>query len=190
MPLEEAAGLSHAQPPRRAEVLVGSAWIPWEDRARHQRIALDLQAHGAYVSAGRDYTPLFDVLGASRSPYLTAPNYASPGNADAAEWPFTGVTDVEAHGRLGFRAGLELQAARYVRFLMGMGFTYTTPHLLTGSGRCNAEVSAADDDPRRGGCSNGIVNPSHRPVIDVPGRRFRLDGAFTLDFYVTAIGQF
>lgn len=187
--LEGQAGTSL---PTRMELTLGLAIVPWEDRMRFQRFSIDTTARANYVSAGRDFTPLFDVLGSSPSPYLTAPNYdrVSGDPAQRTEVPFTGVTNVAAHGQFGLDLAIVMQAARYVRFGLGFGLAYTTPHLLTGAAACNAEVSASPNDPRIGSCSAGIVNPIHRPVLDLAGNRFRLGGALDTQLVAMATGQF
>src|SRR5205085_8619485 len=51
----------------------GGSFVPWEHRGRFQQFSIDVRGRAEYVSAGRDYTPLFDVLGASGNPYLSLP---------------------------------------------------------------------------------------------------------------------
>ncbi len=95
-----------------------------------------------------------------------------------------------ANGRLGGRLSLEMQAARYVRFQLGGGLYYTTGYLATFTDACNPNVSPGVDDIRQGTCRNGIINPHHRSIIDLPGNRFRVESAFTLDFFARATAQF
>ncbi len=187
-------GLVQRQPPRTGEITVGGSLIPWEDRERYQRVAIDLRLSAAYVSEGRDITPLFDALGTSSNPFLTAPNYdrlvpindPNPPRAVA----MTGVTDVTSHARIAFQAAAVIQAARYIRFILGFGLGYATPFMLTGADACNPNVRATPGDPRQAGCGSGILNPTHRPVIDITGQRFILDGEVTFDLYSSATAQF
>jgi hypothetical protein len=83
-----------------------------------------------------------------------------------------------------------MQAARYVRFSIGLGLDYLTPHLITGAAACNAEVSASASDARAGSCTKGIFNPVYRPVIDAPGRRFQLQSELSWRLIGTATAQF
>lgn len=193
-------GLVQRQPPRTGEITVGGALIPWEDRERFQRVAIDLRMSAAYVSEGRDITPLFDALGTSRNVYLTAPNYDrlvplnDPMPPTAVS--MTGVTDVSSHARVGFQAATVIQAAKYIRFVLGFGLGYASPYMLTGADACNPNVKPvptippAPGDPRKGGCGSGILNPTHRPVIDITGQRFILNGEVTFDLYSSATAQF
>ena len=163
---------------------------PGEHRGRWQRFGIDLRVVGTYVSEGHDYSPLFDALGTSQSRYITEPgNEHSDGTG--RQVPFYGLTDTQSHGRLGARVGLEMQAARYIRFAFGAGLYYDTPYFVTFADACNPNVSPTSDmDPRQGNCRTGIINPDYRAAIDLAGRRFRMDGDVTLDFYANATGQF
>lgn len=192
-PSGDLAGYMNTLPPREAEMTLGIALVPWEHRGRSQRFAIDVRAHAAYVSEGRDYSPLFDALGTSASPYLTEPNLeAIPGGGVAPrEVAFLGLTDTQAHSRLGARVALEMQAAKYVRFELGAGASYSTGHFITFSDACNPDVSPnGASDARIGSCRQGIINPHHRPVLDLPGKRFQLVDDFTFDVFASAVAQF
>lgn len=190
-PVGELSGAVDPDPPTRTAGTLGVAIIPWEDRGRYQRFEIDLQTRAALISSGRAASPLFDALGTSENPYLTALNYDRlAGTGRERPVPFTGLTNVDAHADLAFDAELVMQAARYVRFALGVGFSYLTPHLITGAPACSPDVNAAPGDPRIGTCEQGILNPNHRPVIDAPGQRFRLDGELTVRLSAAATGQF
>jgi hypothetical protein len=184
-------GIVDPGPPSVTELTAGAGIIPWEDRARHQRFEADVQGTAALVSDGRDYTPLFDALGASSNAHLRAPNYESVvGSGLHTPIEFTGITTVQSYARLGVSAALIMQAARYVRFALGVGLSGLTSHLITGALPCNTAVSTGDNDSRQGQCMPGIANPAYRPAIDLPGRRFRLSGALSLRLSASATGQF
>jgi hypothetical protein len=186
-PLGKLDGVVDDGPPSMTDGTLGAAFFPWEDRVRYQRVEVDLRGAARFISSGRDFSPLFDALGASKNPQLTAPVFA-PGNRSAV--PFTGLTNVAAHARLGFESQLVVQAARYVRFSFGLGLFYLTSHLITGAPACDAGVQASASDPRVAGCDSGIYNPVHRPAIDTPGRRFLLEGDVMVRLAAAATGQF
>lgn len=191
----ELPGVVHRRPPVLGELTAGFAVIPWEQRAHYQRFTLDLRGQFAYVSAGRDYSPLFDALGVSADPSLTSTNYevADPSAAspDSLRRSYNyGLTDTQAHARLGARAAIEMQAARYVRFTLGVSVFYNTPYLISSTDPCNPNATVGEADPRVGTCSSGILNPSYRASIDTPGRRFRLDGDFTINVDAMLTAQF
>ena len=196
------AGYVNRRPPMRGNLTAGIELIPWEDRMKWQRLSFDLRASATYVSEGRDYSLLYDALGTSTNPLLTTPNYegiqpAMGPSYDLAEVPFNGLTDVQAHGELAGTVAVAMQAARHVRFRFATTLTYVSPHVVTFTDACNASVDAdGPDDPRtgaiggRGGCTDGIVDPHYRAVIDAPGQRFRVDDFFRLSFFVGATIQF
>ncbi len=205
------SGYMNTLPPRVGEMTIGMAVIPWEQRARWQRFVIDLRFRGAYISEGHGYSPLYDALGTSTNPYLTSssnecgdPDY-SP---DCRQVQFTGLTDMQSHGRIGGQVAIEMQAARYVRFQLGGGIFYTSPYLATFTDSCNPNADPSDEelslpvsrdpmdpgpvqsDSRIGTCRNGIINPHHRSAIDLPGQRFRVGGEVTFDFFASATAQF
>jgi hypothetical protein len=100
------------------------------------------------------------------------------------------MTDIQSHGRFGGTLTLEMQAARYIRFSASAGFLWSPPFVLTQADACNPNVEQSTSDPRRvGTCRGGIINPHHRPVIDMPGNRFRIEGMLQIDlmFQITAM---
>ncbi len=179
-------------PPHVLEGTLGVSIIPWEERGRFQRFAIDLRGRASYVSAGRDYTPLFDALGVSPSAFLTTPNSDQlvTGGSGGKRVPFTGLSNVDAHMKLGVETAFVMQAAQYIRFRLGFGFAYQSAHLLTNADRCNADVHVALGDPRGGSCAPSAWNPLYRPVIDLPGQRFRLSGDLIFDLFAAAVAQF
>jgi len=182
-------GLVLKNPPRTGEVTVGGAVIPWEDRERFQRVAVDLRLSAAYLTEGREVTPLFDALGSSQNLYLSAPNYDRLAE-NATEVSMTGVSDTTARARIRFHANAVIQAAKYIRFVLGFGLGYETAYMLTGTDACNPAVRTSSGDPSRGGCASGTLNPAHRPAIDVAGNRFRLNGEVAFDLNASATAQF
>ena len=170
---------------------VGAALIPWEHRGSWQRFSIDLRARATYVSEGRDYSPLYDALGASQNAYLTTPNLEGiPSGTALREVPFNGLTDVQDHGEFGGTVALELQAARYVRFRVGLDLDFITSHFVSVADACNPRVTPAAGDSRVGACLEGIINPHHRTVLDLPGNRFQQGGALRTRILVEASAQF
>ena len=192
LPEGELAGYIRKLPPRTASGTLGAAIIPWENRARFQRFALDVRFDAAFITDGHDYTPLFDALGTST--HENVQRQVFEGRSEDTRQPlgasanFYGLTDVQSRLRYGARAGLEMQAAKYVRFTMGAGLRWQTPYTLTFADACRSGVN---DSTRKVDCGNGaIVNPHHRATIDLPGRRFWLADSFIVDLYASAVAQF
>jgi hypothetical protein len=171
-------GYLDTTPPSVLETTLGAALIIWEDRGRFQRFAVDLRARAAYVSAGRDYTPLYDALGTSTNPNLHN-DYLSPSGAAVG---FSGLTNVDAHALLGVEVAAAMQAARYVRFRLGVAFSHQTQHMLTDAAPCPSGAGPS--------CSPEHINALYRPIIDLPGQRFLLASDLTFDLFAHATGQF
>jgi hypothetical protein len=164
-------------PPSVAEATLGAALIAWEERGRFQRFAIDVRGRAAYVSAGRDYSPLFDALGTSNNPQLSAAYATGQGPVR-----FSGLTEVDAHAELGLETALAMQAARYVRFRLGVALWHQSSHLLTDAAPCASNSEST--------CASGHGSALYRPVIDATGQRFRIDGDVSVDLFANATGQF
>jgi hypothetical protein len=192
-------------PPLQGTFGMGIEVIPYEHREQFQRLIGDFRVTGSYHSPGREYSELFDALGASQAPSLRNPNpgsyHAGPGGsvADPAAQKvyFTGITDQQAYGSVGASASATWQAGEYIKFQAGLGFTFNQSHLVTTADACNPDfkndINAAGPCHKTGvvgGDITGIPNPNHRPVIDTPGRRFSVDDTTITHLWVTGIVMF
>lgn len=169
--------------PTTTEASAGAAFVPWEDRMRHQRFSIEVLGRAAYVSKGRGMSPLFDALGTSTHSQLNAPG------APERE-RFTGVTTIGAHGRLGVDLMLVMKAARYVRFTLGTELGVLTDHLITGTEDCGPGAGREVSPSEASACVPARISPLYRPVIDAPGQRFRLTDAVSVGLIARAQGQF
>ncbi|MGZ6062558.1 MAG: hypothetical protein ACXWUE_33540 [Polyangiales bacterium] len=198
-------GIITNRPPLQGGLTGGLMIHPWENRELYQRFTIDLRFDARYISQGRDYTPLFDALGSSSASSLVAPNPAQyqagtgpdgkPASVGNYRKPiaFTGVTDVEAHGAFGGKAAFVVQAAKYIRFNLGVGLTYEQAYTASTADACNPDFTPSDSEAGRcKGASGptGTPNPNHRPVIDLPGRRFRITETFLWDAWVSGTVMF
>jgi hypothetical protein len=201
-------GIITNRPPIRGGLTGGIMVHPWENREQYQRFTIDMRFDATYVSQGRDYSPLFDALGTSNASSLVAPNPAeyrangvdAQGNVISVgnyrrPIAFTGVTDVEAHGIFGGRVGFIVQAAQYIRFNLGVGLTHVQAHNISASDACNPDFTPSAGSAgrcRSGGTGSvtGAPNPNHRPVLDLPGRRFRVAETMIWDAWVAGTIMF
>lgn len=184
---EDLPGAINTLPPVFGEFTAGMEIVPWENLEQFQRFSIDLRVFSAYHSEGREYSPLFDALGSSAHPQLLA----DQNDGTARTVHFGGITDTSAYASFGGRLGLAIQAARYIRFAFGGAFTYDAAHMVTFADACNPDVNpSGPEDGRAGNCRSGIINPDHRPVLDLPGRRFRVNEVTTFDLFVSATGMF
>jgi hypothetical protein len=195
---EWAAGADQAFDPSSAGVFVddtglpsvtgmtlGGTIVPWEHRGRFQQFSIDLRGRAEYVSSGRDYTPLFDVLGASANPALKEPFHTDNGK----QIGFNGLTHVDAYARLVLDIALAMQAARYVRFRVDLVLSHMTEHLLSGAAPCTSAARDSDGDGSDA-CGNKQPNALYRPVIDQPGQRFALSDQLSYSLSASATAQF
>ncbi len=196
LPAGNLAGVINSIPPVIGQLTGGVAIIPWENRADWARLTIDLRFMGRYISEGHGYSPLFDALGTSQNPYLTQPNLEGDPNAGAnpanlRQVPFFGLTDMQSHASVGGQLGIEVRAARYVRLGMSTAVWYIQPYVITFADACNPNVDGSMQSAARvGTCRSGIINPDHRPVIDLPGQRFRMADQVRLNVMLTATAMF
>lgn len=181
-------------PPLTASLVVGAELIPYENRETWQRVVIDLRFRGTYRSQGRDYSPLYDALGSSGSRALAAPgcpsNARDPSGAcqPGREVWFDGLTTTASNMTLNGMINIAAQPAKFVRFDLGLGMSWVTPHLITATDACNPNSTVPAAHPEwRGGCVNDSApDPTHRAAIDQSGGRFRTSGETLFDVFFSA----
>lgn len=202
------------KPPLEGTIIVGLSVIPWEVRNAHQRATLDFRFSSTYRSEGRDYSELFDALGSSEaaslrrpvwSEYQASANGNSVVNTDSERVYVTGLTDVQQHVKNRLSTEFVWQAAKYVKFGAGLGYTMVQSHYLTYDQACNASVTS--DEDKSGPCRKdsvtsggtvdssdfrvtGIPNPNYRSSINAVGHRYRVDDSSLLDGWLSATVMF
>ena len=200
-----------SRPPTVGTFTVGTEVFPYENREAFQRFGLDFKVHGTYHSPGREYSELFDALGSSQARSLRDPNpgayhagsngtFSSVADPNASKVYFSGITDQQAYSSIGGSMAVTLQAGEYVKFHAGLGLTFAQSHLITSADACNPDLGNNDAGaagPCRsgavsagGGSATGIPNPNHRPVIDLPGRRFSADDTTLVDLWLSGVVMF
>jgi hypothetical protein len=200
-------------PPLQGWVYAGLQIIPWEQREQFQRVTFDGRIGASYRSEGRDYSELFDALGASSALSLRRPAYASykadPSNPTGSvvdtgsqQVFFAGITNVSAYASIRASLSVTWQAGEYIKFTAGGGLTREQSHFITGAVACNSDYSG--DVRQSGPChiqragsggstsvtSTGIPNPHYRPTIDAVGRRFKTDDSNLWDAWVMGTVMF
>jgi hypothetical protein len=186
-------GLLSNFPPIQGSLVVGTEIVPWENRETWQRVVLDLRVRGTYRSQGRDYSPLYDALGSSTSRPINQPGCPSNVRSDdgscqpGREVYFDGTTTVASHMIFNGQFNLSVQPAKFLRFNLGAGFSWVTPHLITATDACNPNETIPETHPEwRGGCvSDSAPDPTHRAVIDGVGGRFRTSGELLIDVFAS-----
>jgi hypothetical protein len=174
-------GQGDAHPGPESTATLGAAFIPWEDRGSYQRAMLDLRLDATYVARGTTYTPLFDALGSSSDPSLAAAREGVH---------FYGLTEAEQHLRYGGQVGVELQAARYVRFAAGTTVHWVSAHALSDRSPCTGSASGTSVSEDGRSCVGSRVDTRERSELDAPGRRFFIRDQFLLGVYAQATAMF
>jgi hypothetical protein len=193
-------------PPLQGSFAVGLEVFPYEEREQYHRLSADFRFKGTYHSPGRDYSELFDALGSSQAVSLRTPNpaaYTGGPNGTSVADPgselvyFTGITEQQAYGSFMLSASATYHLNKYVKFKLGGAFTYAQSHLITAADVCtpngNTSPAAAGpciSQPSQGSQVQGVPNPDHHDIIDLPGHRFSVDDTTIVDLYATGIVMF
>jgi hypothetical protein len=191
-------------PPLQGSFGLGLETIPFENREAYQRVSGDLRFMGTYHSPGREYSELFDALGSSGAPSLRTPNptaYKAMGSTSVVDTSsaasyFTGITEQQAFGSFTASASVTMQPGKYIKFQIGGGLTYVQSHLISAADTCNPNlnnITPAQAGPcinQRTGAVQGVPNPDHHDVIDLPGHRFSVDDTTVIDLFGTIIVMF
>jgi len=164
-------------PQQAAGVFFGVEDIAWENARGDQRITIEFRGRATEHFFGRSASELWQVL-AGRSDCNTAGTPQCRAgldedlNGDGKPDPFPGVTETQAYGTFGGDAGLNVQVGRYARFRGLFGLTFDMPHFITFA---NAGVDR-NGDMRVDSNDRTEANPTYRELIDLPGRRFKVEG--------------
>jgi hypothetical protein len=192
-------------PPLQGSFALGLEVVPYEAREQFQRLSADFRFKGTYHSPGREYSELFDALGSSQAASLRTPNPAayhadpvtgkSVVDGGSEQVYFTGVTEQQAYGSFTLSASATYQVGEYVKFTLGTAFTYSQSHLITAADVCtpNGNTLPANAGPcidQATGTVQGVPNPDHRDIIDLPGHRFSVDDTTIVDLYAMGIVMF
>jgi len=182
-------------PQQQASVVAGVEQIAWENPRGDQRVTIEARAFAVDHFYGRGRSEIWEPLAGSSQCNVNNQAACRPGidldytvgatdtyPGTLVDAPHPGITDIEAYGTFGGDLGLNVQVGRFIRFRGLFGFQSDMPHVLTAA-------SAGVDKPTKD--MNGTVmmpdgrvdltnpneaNPTYRPAIDQPGRRFRVEG--------------
>ncbi|MBI5502284.1 MAG: hypothetical protein HY907_18720 [Deltaproteobacteria bacterium] len=202
-------GQINTMPPVEGTLLFGMDIIPWENLERFQKLWIGLEISGTFHSEGRTYSELFDALGSSDDCRLT---YARQ-NADGTDsgcydtageqsfldawhgayggdalYRWSGMTDVENYATFMGRLTVGIQAAKYVKFVAGVGFAHDQEHYITFTDECNSEAPGTCGGVPGGGHEQ--YNPMTREAIDAPGNRFRVQETTVFDVFAAVTAMF
>ncbi|HET6283435.1 MAG TPA: hypothetical protein VFH73_20930, partial [Polyangia bacterium] len=161
---------------QRAGLQIGVEYAAWENTPRKQRVTIELRGRAEQRFFGRSHSELWEALSGS-SACRTDVTKCRAGldedlNGDGKPDPYPGVTETQAYAIFGGDVGLNVQVGRYVRFRGLFGLAVDMPHFITFAG---AGVDT-NNDGRVDSNSPAEANPVYREAIDLPGRRFKVEG--------------
>jgi len=146
---------------------VGIEGTVWEDPARHARVAFEAAGHVEYRLEGLAQSELWEIFAGDPRCASDAtrcrPGIDVDANGNAA--PQKGVVRSPAYGVFGGDAGVSAHFGRYARLRSLFGMRFAEGRFLTDGGSGNA-------------------------VYDVPGRRFRIEEAYSWFVLVDATATF
>jgi hypothetical protein len=174
------AAQTSVRPQQIAGAMIGVEQIAWENPRGDQRVTIEARAHVEQHFFGRGRSEIWEPLAGPSTCTTATPGSCRPGidldyTNDAGQLvqaPHPGITDIESYGTIGGDFGLNVQVGRYIRFRGLFGFRSDLPHTITATGT-GVDV---DKDGRVDPANPDEANPTYRPAIDLPGRRFRVEG--------------
>lgn len=208
--LTMSVGALNDMPPLLGTFDFGMEIVPWEKPKQHRKFLVVLGGGATYHSEGRTYTPLFDSLGTARyfnqatSPTQNMAADANIGNADidndgSTDYSVTngedsaelkalkawnGMTDIDNFSEFFGKIDVAIQPAKYVKFKLGYQIGHKSEHFITKTDQC----PAGSVDSSTGVCAK--YNPGHRPELDQPGARFRVEKTLVWSLFLDATAQF
>jgi hypothetical protein len=187
-------------PQQQAGVFAGFEAIVWENPRKDQGVTLEFRGRASEHFFGRSASELWQPLSGS-SACKTDPTQCRPGldedlDGDGKPDPYPGVTETQAYASFGGDAGINIHVGRYVRFRALGGLTLDMPHFITfasaGVDRPDPTTGKTDgrvDSTATTTLPNGRTiptegNPVYRELIDIPGRRFKVEGTQIWSLFV------
>ena len=173
----------------------GATVIAWENPAAHQSVTLELRGRMDYTFAGRQRTELWEALSGSSACAIDVAQCRNVKGGDATTAldqdldgdgtrdPYPGITDVSGYAAFGGDAGFNVAVGRYVKFRALFGLTAVLPHFLT-----NATAGVDQNgDGHVDATNKREANPVYREMVDLPGRRFKVEDSRVLSLTVDAL---
>lgn len=193
-------------PQSQTGVYFGAEIVPWERKAKKQKVAINFAGSAVLKYGGRAYSEIWEIL--SDSPALVgveqpgsqqcnvsaAVDYARANPSDPSGYlseanaasnsgdcrRFNGITNVQDYARFGLDTALNFHLGQYARLMLGARLSTETRHFLTTANRGNPSRAG---DPDRVDEGTEDVNPLRRDVIDNVGRRYAIDDVLSVVGY-------
>ena len=173
---------SSVNPQQRAGFMIGVEQIAWENPRGDQRITIEGRVHVEEHFFGRERSEIWEALSGSSQcnvnntaacrPDIDLHYTTPPPENNVVDAPHPGITDIESYATIGGDLGLNVQVGKFIRFRGLFGLKSDMPHMITATSAgkdTNGDNRVNPADPTE-------ANPTYRPAIDQPGRRFRVEG--------------
>lgn len=190
------ANQDRVNPQSNVGVSFGTEIVPFERKAKGQKVAVNLRGLAMLRYGGRGYSEAWELfanspalagtyqpgkagLECSRADVDRVIDYAknNPTDGDALAnsgapqgcQAFNGITNIQDFATFGFNIALHAQLSKYAVLLIGANVMTDTRHLITAASRGKANGPGADPELVD---HPAEVNPIRRDVIDQVGRRY------------------
>ena len=169
--------------------LVGLEIIPWENKDKHQKFAIDVRLSTDFFSEVESKGHKQEQGYVNEiSDFLAGWNTSTLQSDD-------GLRQLQAMGnytQFGLQLGFVIRAAEFVRLRFGVSLAHNTEHFLTGADFC-------DDNTGEGACEEtdpnvypdpDVLNKYRNNIYDDPGRRIRVEETTIFTWWVTGMLTF
>jgi hypothetical protein len=189
-------------PQQSAGATFGFEAIPWEQKERKQKISVELRGRVEAHFEGRNYSEMWEIFSYAGD---SVNNPSGPLVLD--ENPITmgvqplshpGTTDVENYMTFAGRLGVRGWVGKNAKFSASFEVTHDQQHRIswTDAGDefpgCDGTNGPDCEDPNDDVITPGTgeVNPLHKQVMDVVGRRYIVDENTTYTFLISGTIMF
>lgn len=184
-------------PQSNTGVSFGAEIVPFERKAKGQKVALNLRGLAMLKYGGRGYSEAWELLsdspalvgtyqpgqaglGCSRTDVDRVIQYAKDNPTDPDPLAnsgspqgcqrFNGITNIQDFATFGLNVALHAQLNKYAVLMIGANLSTDTRHFITAAnrGKANGDPSS---DPKLVD-SDKEINPVRRDVVDQVGRRY------------------
>jgi hypothetical protein len=193
-----ASGQERAGPTHRGGAEVGLELVPWERKDKNYKVAIELRSRVEAVFEGRGYSPIWELL-AGNPQLVGGCNPATTATTPSPEWnngmycqaagdtiPYPGISRIESHLAVSGSVTFQMMFTKYFKASLGFGIGHEQSHFITFGDAGRATDLTKPIDPTK----PTEVNPMYRPLIDLAGRRFKIDDMLSYDFYISAMALF
>jgi hypothetical protein len=193
------------RPQSNTGVTFGTEIVPFERKAKGQKVAVMIKGLAMLRYGGRGYSEGWELF--SNSPALAGtynpgtttcsnsdakavadyakdnPNEVDPLNASGVSTGcknFNGITNIQDFATFGINLGLNFTLNKYAVLMFGADARTDTRHWISNAGRGNGKLGG---DPNLVEPGTAEVNPVRRDVIDNVGRRYAVGDVFAVMGY-------